>query len=80
MSVTEKQIAEYLGVSQSLVTQALRGVQGISEKSRQRVEEAARELGYSAHSNSAARSLRARRGGSPARTRIIAVLMGEFSN
>jgi len=78
MSVTQKQIAEHLGVSQSLVTQSLRDLPRIPEATRLRVKEAARELGYIAHSNDAARTLRARRDGTRPLTQTIGVLMGDF--
>lgn len=48
MSVTKKEIAEYLGVSRSAVSLVLNNAPGstISEKTRQRILQAARELGY----------------------------------
>lgn len=78
MSVTQKQIAERVGVSQSIVARALKGHTEVSVQTRERVEEAAKQLGYSSDSNGAARALRARRSGSQPRTHSLAVLMGDF--
>lgn len=76
MTVTQKQIARHLGLSQPLVAQALNGHPHVAERTRQRVLDAARELGYTAHTNAAARSLVARRHGQKVRLGQIAVLMG----
>jgi LacI family transcriptional regulator len=72
MSVTIKQIAEHLGVSPATVSRVLsgRGAHLISETTRQRVWQAARELGY--HPNLAARSL------VTGRTGIVALWMNEL--
>lgn len=57
MAVTLKQIAEHLGVSQSLVSGVLNDRDGVwvSEENRRRIVRAARELGYRPHA--AARAL-----------------------
>jgi LacI family transcriptional regulator len=55
MGARMKDIAEKLGVSLMTVSKSLRGHQDISEKTRKRVEKAARELNY--HPNWIARSL-----------------------
>jgi len=73
MSVTQKEIANKLNISRSLVARALKGYDEVSPVTRQRVEEAAREMGYDINSNQAARSLIARRYGQKARTGVIAV-------
>jgi LacI family transcriptional regulator len=78
MAVTQKQIAQHLGLSQPIVAQALNGHPAVAEGTRQRVRDAARAMGYGAHSNSAARSLIARRHGGRYKTGTIAVLMGSF--
>lgn len=72
MSVTIKQIAEHIGVSPATVSRVLsgRGVHLISEPTRQRVWQAAEELGY--HPNLAARSL------VTGRTGIVALWMNEL--
>lgn len=51
MRVTAKQIAEHLGISASTVSRVLNGREGkfISETTRQRVLEVAREMGYRPH-------------------------------
>jgi LacI family transcriptional regulator len=77
MSVTQKQIAEYVGFSQPIVGRALKGDTQISAKTRGLIVEAAKELGYGAHSNGAARALRARRGGDTTRTYTIGVIIGD---
>ncbi|MCW3059530.1 MAG: transcriptional regulator, LacI family [Capsulimonas sp.] len=61
MPVTSKDIAEKLGLSQPTVSRILSGTQGYraSTETRQRVLEAAREMGY--RPNAIARSLRGRR-------------------
>jgi DNA-binding LacI/PurR family transcriptional regulator len=77
MAITQKQIAQHLGLSQPLVAQALGGHPGVAERTRARVIEAASELGYDIHSNTAARSLVSRRHGQRVKTHQIAVLMGD---
>ncbi len=78
MPVTQKQIADQLGLSQPIVAQALGGHPGVAAATRQRVEDAARELGYDAFSNGSARSLAARRFGKRAKTGTLAILMGDY--
>lgn len=72
MSVTIKQIAEHVGVSPATVSRVLsgRGAHLISEATRQRVRQAAEELGY--HPNLAARSL------VTGRTGIVTLWMSEL--
>jgi LacI family transcriptional regulator len=72
MAVTIKQIAEHIGVSPATVSRVLsgRGAHLISETTRQRVWQAAEELGY--HPNLAARSL------VTGRTGIVALWMNEL--
>ena len=59
--VTQEQIADKLGISRQLVTLALAGYPQVSEKSRKRIFEAAREMGYCP--NPHARALKRRRTG-----------------
>jgi DNA-binding LacI/PurR family transcriptional regulator len=73
MSVTQQEIADKLNISRSLVARALKGYDEVSPVTRQRVEEAAREMGYDLNTNQAARALIARRYGQKARTGVIAV-------
>lgn len=74
MAVTQKDIAEKLGISQPLVGMALRGQGRMSENVRREVLRVAQELGYSPHDNVSARSLIARRHGTRARTGTLAVV------
>lgn len=73
MSVTQKEIAQKLNISRSLVARALKGYEEVSPVTRQRVQEAAREMGYDVNANQAARSLIARRYGQKVHTGVIAV-------
>ena len=65
--VTSFDVAERAGVSQSTVSRALAGLETITEATRRRVEEAARELGYFVDS----RAARLRSG----ETRTVAVVV-----
>ncbi|MEA5456003.1 LacI family DNA-binding transcriptional regulator [Sinomonas sp. JGH33] len=67
MSVSVVSVAERAGVSVSTVSRALRGIPGIAESTRKRVQDAAEELGYVA-SPSASRL-------ATGRTRTIAVVV-----
>ena len=78
MATTQKQIAQRLNLSQSIVAQALNDYPGVATATRLRVRETAREMGYGAHSNSAARALIAKRHGNRPPTQTIAVLMSSF--
>ena len=75
MAVTQKDIAEHLGISRSNVRDALQARPRVAKATVERVVRAARELGYSAQSNQAARSLVASRYGSKAKKDTFAVLM-----
>ena len=59
--VTQEQIADKLGISRQLVTLALAGYPQVSEKSRKRIFETAREMGYCP--NPHARALKQQRTG-----------------
>lgn len=78
MAVSQKDIALRIGVDRSLVAHALRGDPRVSDATRLRVLEAAREMGYDTHTNVAARSLAAKRHGKRTRTDTISVLIGDF--
>lgn len=54
IKITLKQIAARCGVSTNTVSLALRGMSGISEKTRKRIESAAYEMGYFEQKNAAA--------------------------
>ncbi len=56
MPVTQKQLAERLGISQMTISSALRGSNVVAPQTRQRILEAAREMGY--RLNTSARAMR----------------------
>lgn len=72
MSVTSRDIAKTVGVSQSTVSRALRGDPRVADHTRVRVEEAARRLSYTP--NLLARSLITNR------TRTIGVVVADITN
>ena len=74
MSVTQKQIAQHLGISRSLVGSALNDNSTVPAVTRRRVLEAARELGYNGDANRDARALIGRRYGHRSRTRVVGAL------
>ena len=71
MAVTQKDIAQHLGLSLTWVARALGGHPTVPETTRERVRQAAHELGYDEHSNRAARALVARRYGHHLETRVL---------
>jgi len=73
MSVSQKEIAEHLGVSQALVGMALNSHPRISAATRARVENAAKQLGYDRDLNSGARQMAAKRHGLRILNNVIAV-------
>lgn len=75
MAITQDQIAEHLGISRVSVARALNGHRKVSEENRRRIQEAARELGYDAHTNRAARELAAQRYGHKLKNDIVAVFL-----
>ena len=75
MPVTQKEIADRLGVSRQLVSFALSGRPGVSAKVRENVRLLAQELGYEAHTNRSARMLAGRRNGRRAKSGIIALIL-----
>jgi LacI family transcriptional regulator len=75
MAVTQKQIGEKLGVTQQAVALALQGHPSVPERTRNRIIETAKEMGYHKYSNRHARMLTAHRHGKRAATGILAVLL-----
>jgi len=75
MPVTQKEMAERLGVSRQLVSFALAGKPGVSAKVRENVRALALELGYEEHTNRSARLLAGRRNGRRAKSGIIALIL-----
>jgi len=74
MPITQKQVAENLGLSLIWVTRALNNHPTVPEATRQRIQQAALEMGYHNGSNREARALAARRYGRKIKSDIIAVL------
>ena len=72
-TVTQKDIAKRVGVTQQSVALALKGNRRVSMDTRRRVEQVAAELGYDRLGNADARALIARRYGKQFKTGIIAV-------
>lgn len=80
MPITQKQIAERLGVSPQAVGFALRGDGTLSQEMRQRVLQMASQMGYDRFSNNEARVLSSQRHGKRAPTGMIAVLQDRDFN
>jgi DNA-binding LacI/PurR family transcriptional regulator len=74
MSVTQREIAAKLNMSQAHVARILSGKGVASQKTRLRVEAAAREMGYDPYANAGAVAMNARRHGTPLRRKVIAVV------
>ena len=72
MGATLKDVAERAGVSRSAVSRAFTDGASVSTKMRQRVEKAAKELGY--HPNALASSL------TTGRTKLIGLVSNNFHN
>lgn len=72
--LTQKQIADQLGVSRQLVSFALRGQGRMSDALRRQILEVAKDNGYHQYSNREARAMIARRYGKRAASGIMAVL------
>jgi len=75
LGVTQKKLADYLGISRQLVGFALNDHPGVSDQTRKRVLSAAKRMGYDAFANRDARSLIAKRYGRRALTGIVAILL-----
>ena len=72
--LTQKQIADQLGVSRQLVSFALRGQGRMSDEVRERIIELADRNGYGQYSNREARAMVSRRYGKRAASGILAVI------
>ncbi len=75
MEVTQKELAELLGVSQMTVSRALNNHPHVEEKVRARILEVANQKGYSLEANHAAEMLRRRGRGEPATTHVICAML-----
>lgn len=73
--VTQREIAEQLGISQVLVSYALNGNPRVSEDTRQLVQRTARQMGYQPAASRDARALIARRHGKRSKSGLIAVVL-----
>lgn len=71
---TQKEIAEKLNISRSLVARALKGYPDVSSETREKIQRTAAEMGYDTNTNQAARALAAHRHGQRAKTGIIAIM------
>ena len=74
MSVTQKDISVHLGITRVTVARALTGGK-VSERTRLRVRDAAKALGYTSSSNREARQLIAKRYGRQILTDVVAVIL-----
>lgn len=74
MSVTQKQVAERLNISRSLVTRALRGDPEVAEATRLSIAAAAKSMGYDPSLNKEARLMNARRHGQRVINGVAAVV------
>lgn len=72
MAATSKDVARLAGVSQPTVSRALRGLTGVSDETRRRIEEAAETLGYLP--SHAGRALVTRR------TRRVGIVVADLTN
>lgn len=72
--VTQKQIAERVGVTQQAVALALQGNTRVGEAMRDKILAVAKELGYSSHANRPARAMAAARHGTRVKNDIIAII------
>jgi len=73
-TVTQRDIAKLLGIHQTAVSFALRGEQCVSEETRQRVQQAAKDLGYNSETHHAARLMQNSRYGIKVANRTIAII------
>jgi LacI family transcriptional regulator len=81
LKLTQKQIAEHLGVSRQLVGFALSGQGKVAESTRQKILEVARQNGYDQFSNPEARLMISKRYGKRVSTGLLAVLFASnFEN
>ena len=75
IALTQRELADRIGVTPVLVSRALSGHPSVAARTRERIQAAALEFGYRADSNMEARMLIARRHGKRMHTDIVAVLM-----
>ncbi|HEX8550027.1 MAG TPA: LacI family DNA-binding transcriptional regulator [Abditibacteriaceae bacterium] len=78
--VTQKQIAERVGVTQQLVALALKDSPNVAEATREKILAVAQELGYSSRANRPARAMAAARHGTRVRNDILAVVFEAMPN
>jgi LacI family transcriptional regulator len=74
MAVTQRQIAQKLKISRSLVGHALSGRTEVAAATRELILATAREMGYDPDANTAARLMNARRHNKPVKTGTIALM------
>lgn len=74
-AVTQRQIAEEVGVTQQLVALALQNSPRVAAETRRRIWDTAQRLGYDRHANRHARALAAERHGRKLASDILAVVL-----
>lgn len=72
--VTQKQIAQRVGVTQQLVALALKDSPNVAQATRAKILEVAEELGYAPNTNHSARALAAARHGTRVKNNVIALI------
>ena len=75
MAVTQKQIAEEVGVTQQLVALALRDHPRVAKATRAKIQDVAKRLGYTNQMNRTARTMAAKRHGRRVQTGIVAAIL-----
>ncbi|MEI6519588.1 MAG: LacI family DNA-binding transcriptional regulator, partial [bacterium] len=73
--ITQRDIANHLGIRQATVSRALSGHPDISEKTKRLILKTAETIGYKIENNDAARRLIARRHGNAPQNNVIALLI-----
>ena len=79
MSITQKDLAELLSISQMTVSRCLRGASNVSARLQEKVLAAAREHGYSLDAHYVASAMQRRRGGVRHVTNVICAIIADDS-
>ena len=78
MAITQKELAQILGIAQMTVSRCLRGAPNVSFRTHEAVLAAARQYGYSLDNQFAASALQHRRSGRPHATNVICAIIREI--